>query len=79
MGKTKLKKYYVSFGQIHTHRVNGKTFDCDSLCEIESIDEEAAREIAFDMFGSEFFTTYNESHALAALQYFPRGIIPLIN
>lgn len=28
-----MTKYYISFGQIHVHRVNNKIFDKDSIRE----------------------------------------------
>ena len=47
-----MKKFYVTFGQVHTHSVNGKTFDKDSVAEIEAPNEREARDKAFDLFGN---------------------------
>jgi len=68
-------KFYISFGQIHVHSVNGKTFDKDSLAEIEAETHGEARDIAFSLFGDKFFTSYTEKSL--NLEYFPRGIIPV--
>lgn len=67
-------KIYISFGQEHVHRVNGTTFDCDCLCEIECIDHGEGREKAFEAFGPKFFTSYNEDQLGRILPYFPNGI-----
>lgn len=70
-------KFYISFGQSHVHRVNGKTFDADSLCEIDALHEDKAREMAFQTFGREWANVYDtlDGH----LDFFPRGPIPLNN
>lgn len=68
-------KIYISFGQVHTHRINGKTFDCDCLAEIDCEDHSEGRKKAFDFFGDEFFTSYSELDAQKSLHYYPRGII----
>ncbi len=72
-------KMYISFGQDHAHRVNNKTFDCDSICEIKCADHADGRKKAFEAFGPEFMTDYPESKINEIMQYFPRGIIPLVS
>ena len=67
-----MNKYYITFGQSHVHRVNDITFDCDSVACIRAVDEGAARAIAFDLFGSKWFTSYTEE--TINLKYFPRGV-----
>lgn len=69
---------YITFGQQHLHRINGKIFDKDCVALIKAEDHGKAREIAFDHFGSIFCTSQvgddwweENSH------YFPRGIIEL--
>jgi len=68
-------KTYVTFGQVHTHRVNGKTFDCDCVAVIECEDAKSGRERAFELFGPKFFTTYFDDQWNGELDYFPRGLI----
>lgn len=68
------KKFYVSFGQVHAHRVAGKTFDLDALAEIEAPDREEARKIAFEAFGPKWAFLYEE---VPDMSFFPRGIIKL--
>ena len=65
--------FYISFGQAHVHRVNGKTFDCDSLCRIYAHNEAAARQRAKEAFDMKWSFLYTEPE----LSYFPRGIIDL--
>ena len=67
---------FVTFGQIHTHRVNGRTFDCDCVAVIECTDAEDGRRKAFEYFGQKFcFTYYEEQFDHDSLRYFPRGLI----
>ena len=64
---------YVTFGQAHTHRVNGKTFDCNSVAVIESDTWEEGRAKAFELFGRQFcFEYFNEKPDMS---FFPRGLI----
>lgn len=66
-----MAKTYITFGQAHTHRINGKTFDCDCVAEV-NLPEEEARAI----FMPKFFTSYTDINKVN-LDYYPRGIIPL--
>ena len=70
-------KTYVTFGQVHTHSVNGKTFDKDCVAVIEAKSESAAREIAFEYFGDKWFTTYTDKEQMDrdVADFFPRGYI----
>jgi hypothetical protein len=70
-----MKKYYLTFGQIHVHSVNGKTFDKDCICVIDAENETEARKIAFDTFGDKWGTIYNK----ISTDLFPRGYINLKN
>lgn len=68
-------KIYITFGQVHTHRVNGITFDRDVVAEIECDNHEHGRDIAFELFDGEFMTSYDEEQIKENLHYFPRGIM----
>ena len=69
-------KLYISFGQIHTHSVNGKTFDKDCLAAITCDGWADGRAKAFYYFGNKFGTSYDESQIDdKLLSYYPRGII----
>lgn len=69
-------KTYVTFGQVHVHSVNGKTFDKDCIACIEAPTAEAGRDDAFKIFDGVFGTTYwDEQQVKDMLHLFPRGII----
>lgn len=73
-----MAKHYVTFGQGHTHRVNGKTFDCDTVAVYEAENRKEGRDKAFEYFGPKFCMEYhgsewNEKH----LHYFPKGYVEL--
>jgi hypothetical protein len=71
-------RHYVTFGQSHTHRVNGKTFDCDCVAVIEAETFEEGREKAFEAFGPVFATSYQDPQwDEKDMKYFPRGYIEL--
>ena len=70
-------KTFITFGQGHTHRVNGKTFDCDCVGVIEAPTAARGREIAFENFGPQFCFSYVEDQwsEEEQLPYFPRGYL----
>ena len=72
-------KTYVTFGQEHTHSVNGKTFDKGCIAVIEAEDAKAGRELAFEHFGDKFFTTYYEDQFdKSSMHFYPRGYIEVV-
>ena len=70
-----MKKFYFTFGQIHAHSVDDRTFDKNSVVEIEAINNEVARKIMFDTFGQTWSMDYGETPP--DMSFFSRGIIPL--
>jgi len=69
-------KTYVTFGQIHVHSINGRTFDKDCVAVIESESAAKGRELAFQYFGKKFCFEYPENHfKMDSMEYFPRGLI----
>ena len=77
--RKEMAKFYITFGQVHVHSVNGKTFDKDSLCEIEATSKREAHELAMDVFGGVFHQCKNEEELESLLPYYPRGVIKLEN
>lgn len=67
-----MTKIYITFGQVHTHRVNNQTFDCDCVAVIHCNDHGHGREIAFEHFGPKFAFSYDDP---PNMYYFPRGIM----
>ena len=73
-----MKNHYVTFGQVHTHRVQGKTLDCDCVAVYKANSRKEGRDKAFELFGDKFFTDYHgEEFAQDSMKYFPRGFIYL--
>ena len=69
-------KVYITFGQVHVHSVNGKTFDKDCVAVINAEDEENGREKAFEYFSDKWFTSYTEENWKDSnMHFFPRGFI----
>ena len=71
LGRIKMPEFYITFGQVHVHSVNGKTFDKDCVAGIDAKDKNEAHDKAMDIFKGIFHQVLTEPH----LEYFPRGII----
>ncbi len=74
--RDKTMKTYVTFGFVHTHSVNDKTFDKNCVAVIECKDGNQGRDLAFEYFGRKFAfeyfdTQFNHEH----MKYYPRGYI----
>ena len=73
-------KNYVTFGQDHTHRVNGKTFDRDSVATYDSLDGIDGRDKAFELFGPKFCFHYTEENwDPSSIRFFPRGYVEVLS
>ena len=70
-------KTYITFGQVHTHAINGQTFDKDCVAVIESEGPVSGRKKAFELFGKYFCFEYPEKYwdKSKMRYYFPRGYI----
>lgn len=68
---------YITFGQIHVHSVNGKTFDKDCVGVVYSRTEGEGQELAFTFFNGVFHGHYPERlwREDEWLPYYPRGYI----
>lgn len=69
--KEELSTAWFSFGQIHIHAMNGKTFDKDCIVEITA---KEPRAVMFETFGSKWAMQYDEP---PDMKNFQRGIIKL--
>lgn len=67
-------KAYITFGQVHTHSIDGKTLDKDCVAVIEAFGFENCRKLAFDMFGQRWS---NISSQVQNMEFYPRGFIDL--
>lgn len=74
-----MTKVYITFGQIHTHSINGKTLDKDSIAVIKCENYKEGREFAFKYFNGVFHNCYSEEEFSSKrdeiLMYYPRGLI----
>ncbi|MDR1346820.1 MAG: hypothetical protein LBJ63_00080 [Prevotellaceae bacterium] len=71
-----MTKTYVTFGQGHTHHVNGKTLDKDTVAVLSAQNSNQGREKAFELFGAEFCFEYFDSEWKEEnLKYFPKGYV----
>lgn len=73
-----MNKYYVTFGQAHTHSHNEKTLDKDCVGVIYASDYMHARTIIVNFFGRQWSHMYEE-HEIGAdfMDFFSRGLIDL--
>ena len=71
-----LNKYYITFGQNHTHTIAGKNFDHDTIAVIEAENEEDLANKAIEFFGSRFDNYYNEFEK-PDLEFYPGGLVYL--
>ena len=67
-------KTYITFGQVHVHSVNGKTFDKDCVAVIDSENASQGRKKAFEIFDRKFCMEYDDIKHVR-IDYFPRGFI----
>lgn len=67
-----MSNYYFTFGQCHVHRVNGKTFDCDTVAVISAESHSKARQKFVDLFGDKF---HQSLELPPEMSYFPMGFL----
>ena len=68
-------EFYISFGQAHTHSINGQTFDKDSLMLVDADDEINARLYVNAITGGRWSSIYYPDELPKLLHYFPRGVL----
>jgi len=73
-----VKKFFITLGQGHIHRVNGKIYDKDCLVVVYAEDEGSARQRVFEVFGDKWAFSYAEHQVDSRMRgFFPRGEIEL--
>lgn len=71
-----MKKLFVTFGQIHVHKVGGIVFDKDCVAVVYGETYQAADDLAFKLFHGKFHAHEPEtSWDDEKMKYFPRGYI----
>ncbi|MCP4087908.1 MAG: hypothetical protein GY804_15160 [Alphaproteobacteria bacterium] len=69
-------KTYVTFGQNHSHVINGRTLDKDTVAVITSDSAEDGREKAFELFGRQFCMEHPEDFwDSSSMKYYPKGYV----
>ena len=71
-----MKKTYVTFGQTHTHSVNGITLDKNTVAVLSAENREHGRQKAFDYFGAKFcFEYFDDQWNDDDIKYYPAGYV----
>lgn len=71
-------KTYITFGQVHYHKIDNRIFDKDCVAVIEAENASIGREIAFKLFGNKFCFSYTEdTFDYTSMKFFPRGFIQI--
>ncbi|RKY42298.1 MAG: hypothetical protein DRP85_03165 [Candidatus Makaraimicrobium thalassicum] len=69
---------FVTFGQDHTHEIDGVIFDKDCIAVITGDSYKENRDTAFRIFGPKFCFEYPEDRFDDEdMHYYPRGYIPV--
>jgi hypothetical protein len=69
-----MKSFYITFGQIHTHSINGKTLDKDCVAEIQAENYNEAHQKAMEIFNGIFCFCKED---IPDMSFYPRGIIKI--
>ncbi len=72
-----MKTYCITFGSIHTHRINGVTLDCDCWVEITAKNEFTARNLIFELIDAKWSFCYNKEKFDSS--FYPRGCVLKLN
>lgn len=73
------EKFFFTFGQDHTHRFEGVTFDCDSVVQINAENESFARAKMIQCFALKWGFCYDEEQMKENFKkYYPRGVVMVI-
>jgi len=72
-------KHYFTLGQIHTHSINGKTIDRDTVAVLYAPTHKQAREQFFAWTEGKFHNSYSEDQwdEPTMLPYYPKGYVYL--
>ena len=71
-----MQEFFFTCGQSHTHSVNGRTWDKDSVLQVNAENEDLAREKVFEMFGPKWPMSYTKQ--TISMEYYPKGICAVI-
>ncbi len=69
-----MKTYYITFGQSHTHELNGMLLCKDRVLSVQAEDSEDAHKIARDLFGDDYASVYT---SLPNMSFYPKGMVAI--
>jgi hypothetical protein len=69
-----MKKYYISFGQSHIHKLDHAVIDSNCIVEVDAPDERTARRGANALFKCKYSICYDQ---IPNMKHFPRGIFDI--
>lgn len=74
-----VKKYFITFGQSHVHRVAGVMLDNDCIAEMNCPSEKFLGMALQDFFNGKYCMVYSEKelNSCIEMKFFPRGIIKI--
>lgn len=72
-----MSTYFFTCGQSHSHNVNGKIWNKDSVLQVNAKNENAAREKVFSLFGAKWSMCYGYDDI--SMEYYPNGVCAIIN
>lgn len=71
-------KAYITFGQAHIHKINGKLLDKDCIAVIERKTEQEIMDTIQEYFGITYCTYYIDDKWINEyIKYYPKGYIEL--
>ena len=68
-----MSKTYITFGQVHVHRINGIMLNHDCVAVIKCKDAEEGHELAFEYFDDKW--SFSHFEQIPDMSFFPRGLI----
>ncbi len=72
-----MNRYYVTFGQAHTHRINGNTVDCDTALAVDAETYAEARRKVVDAIGPVWAFMYGPEDNFDVAKWCPKGVVVL--
>lgn len=71
-GTKTMPKFYISFGQVHTHECSGYTLDKNVILVLEAGSHDEAYRKAMEMFNAKFAFVYDDPPDMS---FFPGGMV----
>jgi len=66
-------KYYVTFGQVHIHRIGDTVFDKDCVAVVDAYSIDHAMKILDKYFGERYSRIFDNLD-FVKMQYYPKGV-----